>query len=120
MTEQRDLDYVADRAASKAASAVLGQVPSMDAIEELVNRTAGEAASKAAKEAATTAVYETLVSFGLDPKDRINVMKDFIFMSELRKTLNDMKRHGILALVAMCVTALGVAVWAYVKTGGNT
>lgn len=114
-----ELERVADLAAERAARKVADAAPSMDKIERLVEVVANRAAREAAAEAGKAAVAQTLIGFGLDPDNRAEIMKDFMFLSEMRSLSSASKRHVMLAVVGVLCTGVITAVVAYLKIGGK-
>lgn len=86
-------------------------VVDMKAVEELVKRTAVEAAE--------AAVTKTLVSLGLDPTDRPALLRDFMFLRDMRTLSSDSKKHVLLALLAFVATGCVGALWLYAKGSGK-
>lgn len=48
-------------------------------------------------------VSETLVSFGINPKDPVELQKDFSFLREWRMTTDTAKKRGLLTVIGIIV-----------------
>lgn len=68
------------------------------------------------QEVVRTAVQETLITMGMDAKDRLGLQRDMAFLRELRDTSEKVKSRGLLVLVGILVTALATAVWLGLKS----
>lgn len=114
--------------AREAAETVLGrQRDSEDRVKAMVVAAAKEAATEAATEAAskvaiesaqlaaTKAVTDTLTTLGLDPKDRDRIVRNFIFLDDIRGMWNSVVKNVILAVVGIITTGVVSAVWFAVK-----
>lgn len=119
MTDRDELREVARQAAEGAAERVASKTPTMEQIERIVDQTATRAAREAAADAAKTAVAQTLIGFGLDPNNRAEILKDMLFLSEMRSLSASSKRHVVLAILGILATGVATAVWAYLKAEGK-
>lgn len=68
------------------------------------------------QEVVRTAVQETLITMGMDAKDRLGLQRDMAFLRELRDTSEKVKSRGLLVLVGILVTALCTAIWLGIKS----
>lgn len=60
-------------------------------------------------------VHETLVSFGINPKDPVELQKDFSFLREWRVTTDTAKKRGLLTVVGIVVAGGLSLVWLGIK-----
>lgn len=118
------------RVARYAAEAVADKTPTMREIETLVDKAASKAARDATAEsremvkeaavaAAEAAVTRTLIGFGLDPNNRMEVLKDLMFLNEMRTLSSASKRHIVLAVMGVITTAIMSGTFAYLKSTGK-
>lgn len=107
-------DATVDRIAERAAQVAIERVSQSqrDELEQFIHKVTKDAA----REAAQTAVTETLITLGLDPKERKELVKDFIFLNELRKTFADGKKHALFAFIGLSAALAFAAMLAYFKT----
>jgi hypothetical protein len=119
MASDDELRRIATIAAESAAERVAGKAPNMGDIEKMVDRVATRAATDAAALAAKDAVVQTLIGFGLDPTNRNEILKDMLFLSEMRSLSAASKKHIVLAVVGTLTTAIIAAVVLYAKAGGK-
>ncbi len=87
----------------------------MAKIEEMVKRVAAESAATAA----TAAVTQTLISLGIDPAQRMDVIRDLMFLRDMRTLSSDSKKHVLLAVMAFVATGMVGALWIYAKSTGK-
>lgn len=84
-------------------------------VEEVVRRVVSEQIDKAIQKT----VADTLISFGLDPLQRSEIQRDFLFIRDMRVLSADSKKHIVLALVGAITLGIATAVWFYVKSTGK-
>lgn len=119
MASDEDLRRIAGMAAKEAAEKVADSAPSIRDVEAMVDRVATRAATDAATLAAKEAVAHTLIGFGLDPNNRSEILKDMLFLSEMRSLSSASKKHIVLAVVGALTTAVIAAVVLYARAGGK-
>lgn len=90
---------------------------SLDAakVEEIAKR----AAEKAVEAAVPAAIAQTLVSFGLDPLQRTEIQRDFLFIRDMRTLSADSRKHVLFAVLTAITLGIVSAVWLYLKSTGK-
>lgn len=63
------------------------------------------------KEVVREAVHETLVTMGVDPKNPVEMQRDFQHLREWRQTTSTLKRHGLTTLIGIFLAGTIAAVW---------
>lgn len=56
-------------------------------------------------------VAETLVSFGVNPKEPVELQKDFSFLREWRITTDTVKKRGLFTIIGMLVAGGLTLLW---------
>lgn len=112
MASDAELDYVAERAAERAAERVASRAVTHDDVKKIVEEITARMLKDTVREVALVAVNDTLTTFGLDPKDRIEIMKDFAYLREFRKLSADTRKHVLFAVLTAIVGGILVAIWA--------
>lgn len=115
MPVTEDIRSVAEEAAERAANKVAARTPSYDDVREMVEETVSRSVKDAVRDAAQLAVADALISFGLDPKDRGETMKDFSYLRDIRKLSGDTRKHVIFAFLTLFCGAVIFALWAGIK-----
>lgn len=63
------------------------------------------------REVVREAVHETLITMGVDPKNPVEMQRDFQHLREWRNTTGALKRHGLLVLLGIFVAGTVAAIW---------
>lgn len=84
-------------------------------VEEIAKRAAKEAVDAAIP----LAIAQTLVSFGLDPMQRSEIQRDFLFIRDMRTLSADSKKHIVLAVLGAITLGIVSAVWLYLRSTGK-
>ena len=114
-----DFDY--DRLAEALDKRERSKGQSFDRLDGArVSELAKQAAEQAIAVAVPIAVTQTLISFGLDPTDRINLQRDFIFIRDMRTLSGESKKHVLFAVLAALSLGVVSAVWLYLKSTGKS
>lgn len=119
MSSDDDLKRVAEYAATMAFERASAAAVTMEDVKEQIDKSVTEAVKAAVrdsvKDAANVAVTETLISFGLDPKNRDQIHRNMIFLNDWRVMSGDMRKHVIFATLTVIIGAVLLAVWAGVR-----
>ena len=115
MATDAEIRTIAEEAATRAAAKVVQQQPSYDEVREMVQESVNRSVKDAVRDAAQLAVADALISFGLDPKDRSETMKDFSYLRDIRKLSGDTRKHVTFAFLTLLVGAIVFAIWAGIK-----
>lgn len=85
-------------------------------VEDIASRAAREAVEKAVP----LAISQTLLSFGLDPAQRLDIQRDMLFIRDMRTLSADSRKHVLLAVLSAITLGVVSAVWLYLKSTGKT
>lgn len=66
-----------------------------------------------------TSVYETLVTLGINPNEPHEVQRDTAFVRELRLSITQAKRHGIMALWSTILLGIAGLIYMSLRGGGS-
>lgn len=118
--DDREYDRLADMIADRLGRQHNRDHPPADVmttarVEEVVRRVVSEQIDKAIQKT----VADTLISFGLDPLQRSEIQRDFLFIRDMRVLSADSKKHIVLALLGALTLGVCTAVWFYVKSTGK-
>lgn len=92
-----------------------GETLSAAGVEEIARR----AAKEAVEAAIPIAIASTLVSFGLDPLQRSEIQRDFLFIRDMRTLSADSRKHILFAVLSAITLGIVSAVWLYLKSTGK-
>lgn len=119
MSSDDDLQRVAEYAATMAVQKASAAAVTMEDVKEQIDKSVTDAVKTAirdsVKDAANLAVAETLMSFGLDPKNREQIQRNMLFLNDWRVMSGDMRKHVIFATLTVVIGAVLLAVWAGVR-----
>lgn len=85
-------------------------------VEDIASRAAREAVEKAVP----LAISATLLGFGLDPAQRLDIQRDMLFIRDMRTLSADSRKHVLLAVLSTLTLGVVSAVWLYLKSTGKT
>lgn len=116
MTDSIDYGRLAGEIANRIGSRD-NQSDRLDAakVEEIAKRSA----EKAVEAAIPAAIAQTLVSFGLDPLQRTEIQRDFLFIRDMRTLSADSRKHVLFAVLTAITLGIVSAVWLYLKSTGK-
>lgn len=92
-----------------------GEAMTVGKVEDIVRRVVSGEIEKAIQKT----VADTLISFGLDPQQRSEIQRDFLFIRDMRTVAADSRKHIFLAILTLAVSGIGTAIWFYVKSSGK-
>lgn len=121
MPTTQDLEDVASRAAEAALRRVPGHGGgiSMDQLEKAVDRAVEETAARIIGPAVAKAVADSFATLGIDSSNRIEFMKDLIFLRDMRNLSSDSKKHVVLSILGLVTAAVVGGFFAYSKATGK-
>lgn len=61
-------------------------------------------------------VHETLLSFGINPKEPVQLQKDFSFLREWRVTTDTVKKRGLFTMIGILVAGGLTLLWMGIKS----
>jgi hypothetical protein len=121
MTDIVDYGRLAEALANTLDRREQNRKPSPDYMDPAkVEEIARRAAKEAVEAAVPIAISSTLISFGLDPLQRTEIQRDFLFIRDMRTLSADSRRHIILAVFGAITTGVITAVWLYLKSTGKS
>lgn len=112
---RRVAEFAATMAVERASAAAVTMEDVKEQIDKSVTAAVKDAVRDSVKDAANLAVAETLMSFGLDPKNREQIHRNMIFLNDWRVMSGDMRKHIVFATLTVLIGAVLLAVWAGVR-----
>jgi hypothetical protein len=119
MSDEIDYDRLA-RALGKVLDNRDDAKPKVEALGAVqVEEIARRAAKEAVEAAIPIAIASTLISFGLDPMQRGEIQRDFLFIRDMRTLSADSRKHILFAVLSAITLGIVSAVWLYLKSTGK-